>query len=70
MSITVAENMANARRIRDEKRELRARYVAALEELETNLEALLASGSTTDGARVRISLGKIKAIRAEMGGKR
>lgn len=67
---TVTENLDRARKIRDERKELRARYVAALEELETNLESLLISGSTTDGARVRVSLGKIKALRAELGAKR
>jgi len=64
MPITVNEHMANARKIRDQKRELRKRYVEALERT---------SSAIADGADMRIicSLNdRARALRAEIGGKR
>ena len=67
---TVTENLDRARKIRDERKAKMGEYVAALEELETNLELLLLSGSGADGAKVRVSLGKIKGLRAQIGGRK
>jgi len=61
---TVTENLDRARKIRDERKELRARYVAALETVSDYIS----------GGMARIDIleanDAARALRAELGGKR
>lgn len=67
MPITVNEHMANARKIRDQKRELRKRYVAALE----RVSDMIADTETPwNGVEINDANKIARALRAEIGGKR
>lgn len=71
MPITVNEHMANARKIRDQKRELRKRYMEALEDvLNMFPEDMKPARGIAFVASACDTVNRARALRAEIGGKR